>query len=96
MSQRALSSIDAHGGLTAAVKAARKQGVHLVRLTDDAYYGQHEAIQFAALEKLKVSPTRSESSRRAEPAVWSVPPLDWMFDGIPALKASEAWQAVAA
>jgi molybdopterin-guanine dinucleotide biosynthesis protein len=35
MSQRALSSVEAHGGLAATVKAARKEGVHLVRLTDD-------------------------------------------------------------
>lgn len=35
MSQRARSSIDAHGGLKAAVEMARAKGVHLVELTDD-------------------------------------------------------------
>ena len=35
MSQRAVSSIEAHGGLAAVVKAARAKGVHLVQLTDD-------------------------------------------------------------
>jgi hypothetical protein len=35
MSQRARSSIDRHGGLEVAVKAARSRGVHLVELTDD-------------------------------------------------------------
>ena len=35
MSQRKVSSIESHGGLAAAVEAARSQGVHLVQLTDD-------------------------------------------------------------
>jgi hypothetical protein len=35
MSQRKRSSIDAHGGLDAAIAAARAKGVHLVQLTDD-------------------------------------------------------------
>lgn len=35
MSQRALISIEAHGGLEAAIKAARANGLHLVQLTDD-------------------------------------------------------------
>ena len=35
MSQRTRSSIDAHGGLEAAVAAARARGVHLVQLIDD-------------------------------------------------------------
>lgn len=35
MSQRARSSIDAHGGLDAVIEAARARGVHLVQLTDD-------------------------------------------------------------
>ena len=35
MSQRTVSSIEAHGGLQAAVDAARLKGVHLVKLTDD-------------------------------------------------------------
>ncbi len=35
MSQRRLSSIEAHGGLEAVISAARSQGVHLVQLTDD-------------------------------------------------------------
>ncbi len=35
MSQRKRSSIDAHGGLEAAVSAARAAGLHLVQLTDD-------------------------------------------------------------
>lgn len=35
MSQRVLTSIEAHGGLDKAVAAARKRGVHLVLLTDD-------------------------------------------------------------
>ena len=35
MSQRALTSVEAHGGLGAAVVAARARGVHLLRLTDD-------------------------------------------------------------
>jgi hypothetical protein len=35
MSQRALSSIERHGGLAAAVAAAEAHKVHLVQLTDD-------------------------------------------------------------
>ena len=35
MSQRKRTSIDAHGGIEAAVAAARSEGVHLVQLTDD-------------------------------------------------------------
>ena len=35
MSQRTVSSIEAHGGLQAAVNVARLKGVHLVKLTDD-------------------------------------------------------------
>ena len=35
MSQRARTSIDAHGGIGAAVAAAQARGVHLVQLTDD-------------------------------------------------------------
>ncbi len=35
MSQRAVTSIDKHGGLDAAVAAAQARGVHLVALTDD-------------------------------------------------------------
>jgi hypothetical protein len=35
MSQRAVSSIEAHGGLEAAIQTARARGVHLVQLTDD-------------------------------------------------------------
>ena len=35
MSQRVMSSIEAHGGLDRAVSAARDRGVHLVALTDD-------------------------------------------------------------
>ena len=35
MSQRSVSSIETHGGLQAAVDAARTKGVHLVKLTDD-------------------------------------------------------------
>ena len=35
MSQRALTSIEKHGGLQAVVKAARTNGVHLVKLTHD-------------------------------------------------------------
>lgn len=35
MSQRARSSIDAHGGVDAAIAAAKAKGVHLVQLTDD-------------------------------------------------------------
>ena len=35
MSQRARTSIDAHGGIEAAVAAAQARGVHLVQLTDD-------------------------------------------------------------
>jgi len=35
MSQRKRASIEAHGGLSAAVAAARAKGVHLVELTDD-------------------------------------------------------------
>ena len=35
MSQRKKSSINAHGGLDAVIKAARAKGVHLVQLTDD-------------------------------------------------------------
>ncbi len=35
MSQRVMSSIDAHGGLDRVVTAARARGVHLVQLTDD-------------------------------------------------------------
>jgi len=35
MSQRAMTSIEANGGIKAVVKAARSKGVHLVKLTDD-------------------------------------------------------------
>jgi hypothetical protein len=35
MSQRKRTSIDAHGGIDAAIAAARSKGVHLVQLTDD-------------------------------------------------------------
>ena len=35
MSQRSLASIEQHGGLEAAIQAARQRGVHLIRLTDD-------------------------------------------------------------
>ena len=35
MSQRARASIDAHGGIEAAVAAAQARGVHRVQLTDD-------------------------------------------------------------
>ncbi len=35
MSQRAMSSIEAHGGIDHAIEAARRRGVHLVQLTDD-------------------------------------------------------------
>jgi len=35
MSQRQLSSIDAHGGIDAAVAAARQAGVHLAQFVDD-------------------------------------------------------------
>ena len=35
MSQRALTSIEAHGGLEPVIAAARARGVHLVKLTDD-------------------------------------------------------------
>ena len=35
MSQRKLTSVEAHGGLDAAVEAAQAQGVHLLQLTDD-------------------------------------------------------------
>ena len=35
MSQRVMSSIEAHGGLHRLVSAAQERGVHLVRLTDD-------------------------------------------------------------
>jgi hypothetical protein len=35
MSQRALSSVNSHGGLGEATKAARLRGIHLVELTDD-------------------------------------------------------------
>ncbi len=35
MSQRAMTSIEAHGGIKAVVKMARTRGVHLVKLTDD-------------------------------------------------------------
>ena len=36
MSQRRLTSIERHGGLDRLADAARRRGVHLVRLTDDA------------------------------------------------------------
>lgn len=35
MSQRAVSSVDAHGGIDQAVTLAQARGVHLVQLTDD-------------------------------------------------------------
>ena len=35
MSQRAVASVESHGGVDAAVAAARARGVHLLRLTDD-------------------------------------------------------------
>lgn len=35
MSQRKRESIEAHGGLEAAIAAARAKGVHLIQLTDD-------------------------------------------------------------
>ncbi len=35
MSQRLVTSVEKHGGLDAAVTAAKARGVHLVRLTDD-------------------------------------------------------------
>ena len=35
MSQRKRTSIDAHGGIVAAIAVARIKGVHLVQLTDD-------------------------------------------------------------
>lgn len=35
MSQRALTSIEAKGGIEAAIRAAKTRRVHLVRLTDD-------------------------------------------------------------
>ena len=35
MSQRARTSIDAHGGIEAAVTAAQARGGHLVQLTDE-------------------------------------------------------------
>ena len=35
MSQRKLSSIEAHGGIEQAIAAAKQRGVHLVKLTDD-------------------------------------------------------------
>lgn len=36
MSQRAMTTIDAKGGLAPVIAAARARGIHLVRLTDDA------------------------------------------------------------
>ncbi len=35
MSQRARSSIDAHGGIEPVIAAAKARGVHLLQLTDD-------------------------------------------------------------
>ena len=35
MSQRAMTSIESHGGIDAAIAAARARGVHLLALTDD-------------------------------------------------------------
>ena len=35
MSQRAMTTIDARGGLDAVIAAATARGVHLVQLTDD-------------------------------------------------------------
>ena len=35
MSQRLMSSIEAHGGLDRVISAARHRGVHLVQLTND-------------------------------------------------------------
>lgn len=35
MSQRPMSSIEAHGGVEQAVRAAKARGVHLVQLADD-------------------------------------------------------------
>ena len=35
MSQRKVTSVEKHGGVDAAVAAAKARGVHLVRLTDD-------------------------------------------------------------
>ena len=35
MSQRTVTSIEAHGGMDAAIREARARGVHLVELTDD-------------------------------------------------------------
>lgn len=35
MSQRTMTSIEAHGGVVEAKRQAKKRGVHLVELTDD-------------------------------------------------------------
>jgi len=43
MSQRALSSIETHGGLETAVAAALARGLHLIKLTDE-----HRVVLVAA------------------------------------------------